>query len=331
MGRSTCFSCSRFRALLHLVTFYDMTATKKISALLLALGIAAAPAVAHAEDLDATGVVFRFGYEGQVVTDSALLDTPVPVGTSLLYSNIATIGSTVIDGLVTFVDGENLIGDCNPDTEAGFISRIDDVFPSDEEDPFVEASICAPGDPNVDPGFAVVRINFYVGGTYTGEGTGTPVSLANLVLNVYDIDGLQAIEVPGAIGYAVSTNTHLTVTEPVDGTYVFQSPNEVTDGDDGTAYTVGRAKVALATASSVTVTIFVPADSSGGFDFDLSNGLPWTDSLGGGEDTTNLPPVVEDEDTLPETGSTTSTLLAAALGAMLVGTLLTRVNRRRTA
>jgi hypothetical protein len=63
----------------------DVTTTKKLSAILIALGIAASPALAHAEDLNSTGVVFRFGYEGQVVTDSALLDTPVPVGPSLLY------------------------------------------------------------------------------------------------------------------------------------------------------------------------------------------------------------------------------------------------------
>ena len=308
-----------------------MSTIRKFSALALALGIATAPAVAHAADIDATGSVLRFGYDGQVVTDSALLDIAVPVGTALVYENIATFGSTVVDGVVSFVDGEHLIGDCDIDSTPGSIGRIDDTFPSDEEDPFIEASICVDGEVNTDPGFAVLTIDFYVGGTYTGVGTGTPVNMTNLVLNVYDVDNEQSLEVPGAIGYAVSTNTHLTVTEPVDGTYVFQSPDSDTTSDDGTAYTIGRAKVALATASSVTVTLATVAGSDASFDLDFSNGVPWTDNVGGGEDTTNLPPVVEDEDTLPETGGMSTTLLAAALGTVLIGSMLTRVNRRRTA
>lgn len=291
----------------------------------------ALPSVAHAADLDATGSVLRFGYDGQTVTDSALLDTVVPEGTALLYANVATIGTTVIDAVVTFADGDHLIGDCDIDSTPGSIGRIDDVFPSDEEDPFIEASICADDVENVDPGFAVLTIDFYVGGTYTGVGTGTPVSMSNLFLNVYDIDNLQALEVPGATGYAVSTNTHLTVTEPVDGTYVFQSPDAPTSADDGTSYTIGRAKVALAAASSVSVTLSTEAGTDASFDLDFSNGLPWTDTVGGGEDTSNLPPTVTEEETLPETGGSSTTLLLAGLGTVLVGSLLSRVNRRRTA
>ena len=65
-----------------------MTATRKISALVFALGVAAAPAIAHADTLDATGSVLRFGYDGQLVTDPANLDTPVAPG-----STIGVLGS----------------------------------------------------------------------------------------------------------------------------------------------------------------------------------------------------------------------------------------------
>ena len=332
MGRSTHFGENRCRRDAEVLTLWAMSTIRKLSVLAFALGIVVAPAAVHAADLDATGSVLRFGYDGQTVTDSSLLDTVVPVGTALVYENVATIGTTAIDAVVTYADGANLVGDCDVDSTPGSIGRIDDTFPSDEEDPFIEASICVAGDPNTDRGYAVLTIDFYIGGTYAGEGTGTPANMTNLLLNVYDIDDLQAMEVPGVIGYSVSTNTHLTVTEPADGTYLFQAPETDTSTSDGTAYTIGRAKVALAPTSSVSVTLSTDADSDASFDLDFSGGAAWTDTVGGGEDTTNLPPVVEEEEeTLPVTGGMSTTLLAAALGTVLIGSLLTRVNRRRTA
>lgn len=286
-------------------------------AVVAAAPLAASADVAHAVTLDANGATFRFGYDGQVIEDDALLGEPVLPGASLYYANVATIGSTVVDAVVTFVEGSNLYWD-----NEGEIERIDDTLPDDEEDPYIETSLASDECPEDEFATALMQIDFYIGGTYTGEGTGTPVSLSNLILNVYDIDGLQKIEVYGGLGYSVATNTHLEVTNPAAGTYVFASPDESTDGDDGTSYTIGRAKVVLATTSSVQAELAVPCLSQGGFDLDFSYGMPWTDGSGGGEDTTTLPPIG-----LPPTGTgaTTAALIAAAL--LTAGWALTRVRR----
>lgn len=249
-----------------------------------ALGLASVAGSAGAVTLDATGATFQFGVDGQIVTDEDDLAIGLAPNSSIRYDNVATIDGTVIDAVVTFVDGTNLYDD--DAGEAGWIVRLDDTFPDDEEDPFIELALGG----NEQGGFAIAEmsVEFFEGGT------NTPVTLSNLPMNVYDIDNLQWVEVDGAAGYSVSTNTHLTVTNPSSGTYRFTSPVEETHSDDGTAYTIGRGKVIFDAASSVTVRVAIPNVSEdgpayGSFDLDFSNGLPWTDQFGGGENTTNLP------------------------------------------
>lgn len=270
-----------------------------------ALGLASVAGSAGAVTLDATGTTFRFGYDGQTVTDTADLDYGAfPEGTSIRYDEVATIDGTVIDAVVTFVNGTNLYSWFS--NEADMLQRIDDTFPDDEEDPFIELSVGG----NEQGGFAIAEmsVEFFEGGT------NTPVTISNLPMNVYDIDSLQWVEVEGAAGYSVSTNTHLTVTNPSAGTYRFTSPDEETSGDDGTAYTIGRGKVILSATSEVTFRVAVPNDveAGGSFDVDFSDGLPWTDQFGGGEDTTNL----------PETGMAVGILAGLSVAMIAAGAAL---------
>jgi LPXTG-motif cell wall-anchored protein len=262
------------------------------------LGLASVAGSAGAVTLDATGTAFRFGYDGQTVTDAADLDVPLPEGSSIRFDAVATIDGTVIDAVVTFVDGTNLSWDT-----AGEIGRIDDTFPDDEEDPFIELQLGSTEDGEA---IAEIRVDFFEGGT------NTPVTISNLPLNIYDIDSLQWAEADGVAGYSMSTNTHLTVTNPSSGTYRFTSPDEETDGDDGSAYTIGRTKMIFTAASSVTVRVSVPAETGGSFDLDFSNGLPWTDQFGGGENTTNL----------PETGMAVGILAGLSVAMIAAGAAL---------
>ncbi len=277
-----------------------------------ALGLASVAGSAGAVTLDATGTTFRFGYDGQTVTDSDDLGYGgYPEGTSLRYDEVATIDGTVIDAVVTFVDGTDLFSyDAG---EADRLERIDDTFPDDEEDPFIELALGG----NAQGGFAIAEmsVEFFEGGT------NTPVTLSNLPMNVYDIDNLQWVEVDGAAGYSVSTNTHLTVTNPSSGTYRFTSPDESTDNDDGTSYTVGRGKVIFNATSEVTFRVAIPneIEPGGSFDVDFSNGLPWTDQFGGGENTTNL----------PETGMAVGILAGLSVAMIAAGAALGARRRLR--
>jgi LPXTG-motif cell wall-anchored protein len=277
------------------------------------LGLASVSGSAGAATLDATDAVFEFGVDGQTVDDVANLGyvAGLAPGTSIRYSAVATIGGTVIDATVTFVEGTNLFSlpDDGPGS-SGHIDRIDDTFPDDEEDPFIESSVTPDsGDTETS---ATLRVDFFE------AGTNTPVTLTNLTLNIYDIDEEQWAEIEGIAGYALSTNTHLTVTNPSSGTYRFTSPSEETDSDDGTAFTVGRVKAVFTSTSSVIYTIGAPADSGGRFDADFSNGLPFQDDVGGGEDTS----------TLPATGAAVGVMAGIAVAMIAGGAALGA--RRRT-
>lgn len=289
------------------------------------IGLLSVASPATALTLDATGTTFRFGYLNQTVTDAGNLGSGgYPEGTSIRYDDVATINGTVIDAVVTYVEGTNLR---SPFTSTlGHITRIDDEFPDDEEDPYVELTIG--GDEQSDFAIAEITIGFFE------AGTSTPVTITNLPMNIYDIDSLQWFEADGAAGYSVSTNTHLTVTNPSTGTYRFTSPDAETSSDDGTAFTVGRGKLIFAATSSVTVRVAIPnvpndGPPGGSFDLDFSVGLPWSDEIGGSENTTNLPtpPTTTTTPSLPTTGTASFVLSGLAVAMILGGTGL--VARRR--
>lgn len=265
--------------------------------------------VAHADALDARGAVFRFGYDGQVINDAADLGSSLPEGSSIHYVAVGAIDGTTIDGVVTFVEGTNLYEDK--------IDRIDDELPDDEEDPFIESNIFTIEAAGAS---AVVNVAFYVTGTYTGVGTGTPVTLTNLSVNFYDIDDGQSIDVTGIAGYSLSTNTIITATAGAPGAYRFEAANEDTDDEDGTARTRGRVRIVYASVSSITYTLMMPSDGGGGYDVDISDGLPWTDDFDGAEDVSNLPQ-------LPATGSSALVMSLIAAGLLAAGVTLTRVRR----
>ena len=277
------------------------------------LGLASVAGSAGAVTLDATGATFLFGVEGQTVTDENDLNAGLPPNSSIRYDNVATIDGTVIDAVVAFVGGTNLYDDDSG--ESGWIVRLDDEFPDDEEDPFIEVRI------DVEDGFPSATANFTV--DFFEGGTNTPVTISNLAMNIYDIDSLQSAQVDGAAGYSVSTNTHLTVTNPASGSYLFTSPDEETESDNGTAFTIGRAKAVFAPTSSVAFSLNAPPDlecseCSSAFDIDFSEGLPWTDQFGGGENTTNL----------PETGMAVGILAGLSVAMIAAGAALG--TRRRT-
>ena len=277
------------------------------------LGFASVAGSAGAVTLDATGATFLFGVDGQTVTDENDLGTGLAPNSSIRYDNVATIDGNVIDAVVTFVGGTNLYD--YDSGETGWIVRLDDEFPDDEEDPFIEARI------DVEDGFPSATADFTV--DFFESGTNTPVTLSNLAMNIYDIDSLQSAQVDGAAGYSVSTNTHLTVTNPASGSYLFTSPDGSTGTDDGTAYTVGRAKAVFAPTSSVSFSLTAPPDlecseCSSSFDIDFSDGLPWTAPFGGGENTSNL----------PETGMAVGILAGLSMAMIASGAALGA--RRRT-
>ncbi|WP_296952037.1 DUF4347 domain-containing protein, partial [uncultured Massilia sp.] len=78
-------------------------------------------------------------------------------------------------------------------------------------------------------GGATFTIDFYKAGTYTGAGTGTAVTLQNVAVNSYDIDGVgssnsdrQYQQFKGFSRYELSTNTKLVASTQGNGAVTFQ-------------------------------------------------------------------------------------------------------------
>lgn len=289
-------------------------------ALGLILGV---PTAAHASSLDATGAIFEFGVAGQTVNDAADLDVGIAPGASIHYVGVTTIDTTVVDAVVTFVSGVNSedVIDGAPDVP-DYLDRLDDNFPDDSTDAYLEP-ILDPNNGSLEAR-ATIRVDFFETGTYTGPGTGTPATLRNLALNLYDLDELQFFLVEGIRGYSLSTNTHVTADETSADNFTFTAGAGATNNTSGTAQTVGRVKVVFASADSVTFILGTPPDLGRGlFDLQFGDGVAWTDDNGGTEDTSTLPepePAPEPEYELPTTGFGMAPMVALAAGVLAVGT-----------
>ena len=294
---------------------------------------AGSPAVASTS-LDATNAEFEFGVTGQTVNDVSQLGGGVAPGDSIHYVAVTTIGSTVIDAVVTYVSGINSeeVIDGAPDI-ADNLDRLDDDFPDDSADAYLEP-ILDPNDPSLEAR-ATITVSFYLTGTYTGPGTGTSVTLRNLALNIYDLDESQFFIVEGIRGYSLSTNTHVTPLETSPGAVTFTASPDSTGNLDGTAQTVGRVKVVYASGSTVSFVLGVPPLLGRGlFDLQFGEGSAWSDQIGGGEDTSTLPepeaePEPESEPELPETGMAVGILAGLSVAMIAAGAALGARRRLR--
>jgi len=145
------------------------------------------------------------------------IGTAAAAGTSVSYTNVATVGGTQIDATVTFISATNL--DNDDDSSNG----CDNVLDYIDEDPG-----SSPADDALSPQFdvcdgqasgsATIRINFFDGGT--------PLALTDLSVLVKDIDAEQFVSVETPSSYELSdtpatllsvttgTNT-VTFTEPL--------------------------------------------------------------------------------------------------------------------
>lgn len=72
-------------------------------------------------------------------------------------------------------------------------------------------------------GMCTYRFEFFLGGTYTGPGTGAPLTVRNLRLTALEIDNRQWVQFSEFDGYTLTSDTKLTY-EP--GNRRFQSANE---------------------------------------------------------------------------------------------------------
>lgn len=152
------------------------------------------------------------------------------VGDIVRFNSVAVVGSTVVDAVVTTTV-------C---TDASLTRyEVSQSWASNNEYFKVRQSITAGG-------MCSYRFDFFVGGTYSGPGTGSPLTLRDVQMTALEIDNRQWVQFSHFDGYTLSADSKLTY-EPANKR--FQSTN-----DDGSLDSVPfQVVVTFASLQSVTV------------------------------------------------------------------------------
>ena len=245
------------------------------SAMVLAgLTLSAAPANA-AVVLNANGVSLKFNENNQTVNvvagNTSAGSRGKAVGDIVVYRGVATISSTVVDAAVETV---SLTG--------ATIGVFDGTSAVSGSNDFLQSDINTSG-----AGSVVYKFSFFVGGTYTGGSTGTPVILQNVYINSYDLDrsspgdSQQFTQFTGVQSYTLSSNTTLAVSSSGN---LLEFKSAAVAGTNYSAssgsYTKGRVQVKYDNLSTINIKIGTDAAGTGGlsyFALDFSVGLPWTE------------------------------------------------------
>ena len=130
-------------------------------------------------------------------------------GDVVRFDAVATVGSTIVDAVVTTLA-------CDDASVTRY--EVSASWTEGNEYFRVRQDITAGG-------MCTYRFDFYLGGTYTGSGTGTPLTLRNLRLTALEIDNNQWVQFSPFNGYTLTTDTQLTYdptnnrfqSTPVDG------------------------------------------------------------------------------------------------------------------
>lgn len=288
-----------------------------LAAMLVMLSMALTPMTANAAViLNANGVTLSFNESTQTVTVIAGGTGTAKgkaAGDIVKYAGVATINSTVVDAVIETVS-----------TTGATISNYDGGSAIGSAPAMFQSDISTSG-----AGAVVYKYSFYVGGTYTAVGTGTPVILQNVYINSYDLDAsspgnsYQYTEFTGVQAYTLSTNTTLNVSSSSN---LLQFKYNGADGNAnyGTtsgSYTKGRVQVRYDNLSVISIKIGTDATGSGGtsyFALDFSVGLPWTEgsntiSTSTTSNSFNAPPT-SSNDTKTVTASTATFITPSDFG-----------------
>ncbi|WP_158437756.1 putative Ig domain-containing protein [Naasia lichenicola] len=237
--------------------------------------IAIAPESAQASTLDATGVSLKFKQANRVPVVTGA--TGRTAGDLMKYTSVATINGTVIDAVVRTAEitGATVTkfdeGSAVTSPPPGSSQSVDDLLLTDISGSAAEAR-------------ATLEFTFYEGGTYTGPGSGVPVTLSNVIINTYDIDGnagvKQFTDFRGFQSYnyfTASPTQGLDVIDKGSGLVRFQSRDGSTNvGATSGSYSFARLQVNYDQVSTLTVRIGELGSQTAYYALDFSAGGIWT-------------------------------------------------------
>jgi hypothetical protein len=241
------------------------------------VGINAAPA--HAVTLDATGQTLDF-------TDSKksnIIGTDgKQSGDIVKYTSVATISGVTIDAVVEVVELTGISALGSFDVTADGFDQASSGAAGIAANRLFQLSF-----PNNPPAGGVkFRFNFYETGTYTGPGSGIPVTLSNVRINVYDVDAGQYAEFSSFQKYkiAVTNNPDYLGATLVSGSSPLRTKfawangaGYSANGGTGNSYDLGRLEVFYTSLTSLETFL---GDANGGgavYGMEWGIGPAWPD------------------------------------------------------
>lgn len=234
------------------------------------------PSAAAASTYDATSYPLKFTQANRSAVSPAGA-TGTQAGDVMKYAGVTTIGGITIDAIVTtvgFTGGATLSkfdeGSAVSSVPPGSSQTVDDLF---------QPNMSGSGNPSA----VTFEFSFYEGGTYTGAGTGIPVTLRNVKLNSYDIDangsawqfndfrGFQTY-----LTYPLDASRGLDVTVQPGGFARFMARSSTMSDATSGAYSWGRVQVNYDRVTTLGARLGATGSGAAYYALDFSAGGIWT-------------------------------------------------------
>ena len=279
------------------------------------IGLGGSPAPASAAVFDAAAYPLKFNSANRVAISPSGA-TGTTAGDVLRYNGVATIDGTVIDAVVRVVA-----------INAATITKLDDggaVTSSPPGSAQTVGDLLLTDVGTTAAGSVTLEVSFFEGGTYTGSGSGVPVTLANVKLNTYDIDSggvnRQYVDFRGFQSYLTYTGAApngVTISNQSDGYVRFEAATSAAATATTGSYSWSRVQVNFDRTSTMQVRMGVLASGGGYFALDFSAGGIWTTDgttpvvPTSGSNPNNRPPTTADVSLLRATVNNSTVLTAA--------------------
>ncbi|TYQ12629.1 UNVERIFIED_ORG: VCBS repeat-containing protein, partial [Zoogloea ramigera] len=236
-------------------------------------------------------VLDRAGWQGELAVDTvynANWQQLVFNGTGTGFTNIIgdgkSNGNVVRFNSVITINGRAIDAVVTTTLDRATISNYDSTSNPSSTSAYFQPNMVV----SASGGGATFTVDFYKAGTYTGVGTGTAVTLQNVAVNSYDIDGVgssntdrQYQQFKGFSRYELSNNTKLVPTTQADGSVTFQYVSATGVNNGPIAQDEYRVKVYYDSMSSFQIKSGVNTAGSGTlngtayFALDFSVGPAW--------------------------------------------------------
>jgi hypothetical protein len=199
------------------------------------------------------------------ITGTSNIGSGLAVGDYIDYIDVLTVNGIQYNAILT-VTGMNGSYDNEPGDNR--IDRVDDHTSTTENNPRIRTDLTY--DDSEGDRYVEYSLFFYA----AEDANKTPIEISEALLNVYDIDHHQYLQVNNVASYVLSQDSALTATQG-EGVWRFEDAA----GNDSESTDESRVKVNLATFTTLTLRLGVssgdPDEGGASYSLDFSEGTTW--------------------------------------------------------